>query len=135
MKTRNFSVEEIAHRPLPPALLPVGISLLGYAQGMRDMACATFGKEISITTTSGYRDKLYNRTVSTAKNPDNSNHIWRIVNGMPIGAWDFVPNGISLGVFWDWFKTKVTGERYLNRRKGFIHWAPNAPNKAPWVEG
>lgn len=133
MRTRNFTLAEIAHRPLPKDLEPIGLVLLGYAQCMRDAACARFSRNIAIDTTSGYRDRAYNRTVSTATNPDNSNHIWRYINGVPVAAWDFSPIGFNIITFWDWFKNNSTGERYLNIPRNFIHWAPNAPDKSPWV--
>lgn len=134
MKSRNFTLEEIAHRPLPANLQDIGLMAMGYMQAIRDLSSARFGKDVPLKITSGYRELTYNREVSSSKTPDNSYHVWRWQGDKaPLWAVDFAPIGVPLAEYFAWYKDITRGERYMHRGNGFIHTAPFAPDKKPWV--
>lgn len=132
MKSRNFTLAEIAHRPLPASLQDVGLVAMGYIQAIRDLGSARFGKDVPLKIMSGYRELAYNRSI---KSPDSSYHVWRTrSNDSPLWAVDFIPQGVSVAAYFDWLKDITRGERYRHSKHGFIHLAPFAPDKKPWVQ-
>ena len=135
MRTANFTLQEVAHRPLPAHLIPNGVAAMQHMQAVRDAARDKFGKVIPLRITSGYRELAYNRSIGSS---DGSYHIWRVGTGNEQGrllfAVDFMPVGINLVEFWKWYQDTTGGERYCHRRHNFIHTAPNAMDKKPWIQ-
>lgn len=135
MKTRNFTLQEVAHRPLPDHLIPNAVAAMQAMQMLRDMGSAYFKKDVPLRITSGYREKEYNRKVSGSRNPDNSYHVWRKeADGTLIWAVDFVPIGVTPSQYFAWMMNIVKGERYRHQRHKFIHFAPNGKDKPPWIQ-
>lgn len=142
MRTSNFSLSEVANRPLPSHLIPVGYAAMQYLQAVRDAGSKHFGRPIPLRITSGYRPLQYNRSIGSS---DRSYHIWRLGGSTNhakdsrseynkvLFAVDFMPIGVDIGDYFDWFKDLYGGERYMHSKKNFIHTAPNADDKAPWV--
>jgi uncharacterized protein YcbK (DUF882 family) len=106
-------------------------------QAVRDAACLKFGKDVPLRITSGYREPAYNRSKAVGSKA-GSYHEWRIGTGKEQGrllwAIDFVPIGVNLVEFWKWYEDFTGGERYCHRGHGFIHTAPNAMDKKPWIK-
>lgn len=134
MRTKNFSITEVAHRPITPDLIPHAAAAMQHLQTIRDQASKHFGRDIPIRITSGYRELAYNRSL---KSKDTSYHIWRTEDRL-LWAVDFEPLNIGVEEFWDWYKHIVTGERYYHSGnkdrniRPFIHTAPNGVDKTPW---
>lgn len=142
MITDNFTIREVAHRPLPSRLISVGFAATQHMQNVRDAACKHFGKDVPHVITSGYRNLDFNRNI---KSSDRSYHIWRIggtqahakdstrEQGRALFAIDFEPVGVDLVRYYEWYTGWIGGETYLHLPKRFIHTAPNADNKKPWI--
>lgn len=130
MKTKNFSVTEVAHRPITPDLIPHACAAMQHLQTIRDMASKHFKRDIPIRITSGYRELAFNQSIGS---PDTSYHIWRTEDRL-LWAVDFEPLNIGIKEFWDWYHPLVTGERYYYRKYNFIHTAPNGRNKPSWIQ-
>jgi hypothetical protein len=137
-KTRNFTLCEIIHRPEDFDLNKIGIAYaaMGYMQRLRDELCDKFKKDIAIKITSGYRSPEYNRSISTAKEPDNSYHVWRIDKGEILWAIDFTPSNISTVFVYEYLASSplFKGEMYFHRKHNFIHIAPNSNGKKAWIQ-
>lgn len=143
MKTSNFSLNEIAHRPLPDDLMPMAVNAMGYMQAVRDAGCKHFGRNIALRITSGYRELEYNRRIGSS---DRSYHIWRIggtkahakdhssEKGRLLWAVDFTPIGVSTSEYFRWYRLWSSGETYYHSRHNFIHTAPNAQDKPTWIQ-
>lgn len=132
MKTRNFTLQEVARRPLPDHLTSNAVAAMQAMQILRDMGSAHFKKDVPLRITSGYRELVYNRKIGS---PDNSYHVWRKeADGTLIWAVDFEPIGVDIAQYFDWMMNKVKGERYRHQRHRFIHFAPNGKDKPPWIQ-
>lgn len=127
MRTRNFTLQEVARRPLPDNLIPNGVAAMQAMQMLRDMGSAYFKKDVPLRITSGYRELAYNRKIGS---PDTSYHVWRKESdGMLIWAVDFMPVGVTPSQYFAWMMGAVKGERYHHQRHKFIHFAPNGKDK------
>lgn len=137
-KTRNFKLHEIIHRPDDFDINKIGIAYIamGYMQRLRDELCEKFKKDIRLRITSGYRSPEYNATISTAKDPSSSYHVWRYDNSEALWAVDFTTKDISLIFIYDYLASSpmFKGELYFHRRHNFIHIAPNSKGKKPWIQ-
>jgi hypothetical protein len=138
-RTRNFNLHEIIHRLDKFDLNQIGIAYIamGYMQRLRDELSEHFKKDIPLKITSGFRDLEYNASISKAKNPNNSFHVWRYKDGEALWAIDFEPIGISPIFVYEYLAQSPTfkGELYLHQRENFIHIAPNGTvNKKPWIQ-
>ena len=132
MRTRNFTLQEVAHRPLPDHLIPNAVAAMQAMQILRDMGSAYFKKDVPLRITSGYRELDYNRKIGS---PDNSYHVWRASDkGTLLWAVDFEPIGVDIAQYFAWMMGNVKGERYRHQRHKFIHFAPNGKDKPPWIQ-
>jgi hypothetical protein len=125
LRTKNFTLEEIAHRPIgdDPMLRYCGLVQMGYMQCIRDYLNAVYGVPVSCIITSGYRELDYNRSIGSS---DSSNHRWRVENGSIRSANDcyFYANGerlLCLDVFKELKLFWGKGEIYLNLDEDIIH--------------
>lgn len=131
METKNFTIEEVAHRPLPKDLIYIGNAAMQGMQTLRNMGNHHFGKDVPLVPTSGYRSKEYNDSLPNSA--PNSGHIWREEpNGTIIWAIDFRPTTVSTKEYWEFLKWRTGGERYYHSGLDFIHWCPNWWDKKPW---
>ncbi len=95
--SRNFSLKEISHRPIPMDsealwLEACGYFQMGIMQMIRDLISKKFGVDVPITPTSGYRNPTINEATPGAAK--NSLHMWRIAEGMQLYcACDFTVDG------------------------------------------
>ena len=124
MKSRNFTISEIAHRDLPSDKREIAAFQMGYMQAVRDFLITKFEHthhNLSINITSGYRDEGYNKNISVSdKAKETSNHIWRLEDDYIRCANDFYVTGMSLELAYtalSWVK----GEFYLNAKEKILH--------------
>jgi len=132
VKTRDFSLREVIHRPddIPEKAVPIGYIALGYIQGVRDALWSFYGREIRIKIQSGYRSKRYNRTLVGASS--NSFHIWRWEESSPIWALDISSPDLSPEELYTFCKDYVRGETYHHVRNRIVHIAPTGKDEE-WV--
>lgn len=153
MRTRNFTLNEIAHSgPLQYELLRnIGCVQMGYMQAIIDYVSFKLKCKVICIPTSGYRSSEKNNAMiasgqfSTIAN--DSNHTWRLENGYIRCAGDYrfyktvntpltkgrliqIPNSVIFPLL------EVFGnEIYWNKKQDIIHIAQeiNKPNQY-WVE-
>jgi uncharacterized protein YcbK (DUF882 family) len=132
MRTRNFTLNEVIHRPeqLPEDRLPIAYSVLGWVQALRDAAWEQYKKEIRFTVTSGYRSPAFNSSIGGST---NSHHMWRTDDkGLMIWALDLTSPDLPLNEFYEFLRVRTRGQCYMHRRLGFVHIA-NYGNDTEWV--
>lgn len=125
LSSRNFTVNEIAHRPLPKDVLYELIACfqMGKMQSIVDYLSYKLRYEVSCEPTSGYRDPAYNKTIGGA---ENSRHCWKIQNGKIVCGGDYrfynkitkvqIPCSVIYGLL-----RPFKGEIYHNQKQDIIH--------------
>lgn len=130
LKTRNFTTDEIIHRPhtLPEDLRPIAYFAHGYIQCLRDALSREFKREVPLVINSGYRDPKYNASLPGASK--TSYHQWRYDQSRPVFALDIRVVGVPLEKAFQVISAIVVGECYIHRDGGFIHVAPYGPDES-----
>lgn len=124
MNSRNFTIEEIAHRGINSSeLTDIAYFQMGIMQMIRDYLSWRMKKEVSIQCTSGYRDEKFNKVIGGV---DGSNHIWREEDGFIRCAGDYrffdkntkeqIPCMLILQML-----EPFQGEIYHNKKQDIIH--------------
>lgn len=129
MQTRNFTLNEVFHRPQDVMgfdVPKIGLIAQGYIQGLRDSLTEAIGRDCPIIITSGYRSLAFNRSI---KSKDSSYHVWRIENGKALFALDFTSPVLTPDNLFELVRKRVVGETYLHKKLGFVHIAPCGPDE------
>ena len=140
MKSRNFTLEEIAHRPLPNDKRDIAAFLTGKMQSIVDYLSYQLKTRIGCTPTSGYRSPKVNIDISTTDRADKtSNHMWRIENDYIKCAGDYkffnkqtsiqIPCSIIFPLL-----APFGGEIYWNKKEDIIHIADQGFNEPHWIQ-
>ena len=156
MRTRNFTLVEIAHRPLGKdiTLEKIGCVQMGYMQSIVDFLTFTLKQQVYCKVESGYRAFEVNRALYEGRGQlskpasTDSNHIWRLQNSYPnmtdvvrcAGDYKFyfkvndkleqIPNSRIFPLL-----KPFANEIYWNKTQDIIHVAQEANNpKQYWIE-
>lgn len=135
MKSKNFTPQEVAHRPISDEVIEkIAFYVMGELQGFRRFCCLKLGMDIKIIPTSGNRDLESNKDISTALNPDNSYHIWRVDSeGYIIWAVDCYSPNIPLKALYKLAVEFFDGEVYMSKSRGIVHLSSYG-KKEFWIE-
>ena len=116
LASRNFTLDSIAHRPLPQDMFyhTAGAFQMGCMEMIQGLINKRFKKHVKITITSGYRSAEVNSATPGAAN--NSNHIWGLDDGFKLKtANDFVVDGSQVDPLevYNYLKEVLGGESEL----------------------
>lgn len=124
MRTRNFTLQEVYHRPQDVMgfdVPRVALVAMGYIQSLRDSLTEAIGRDCPLRITSGYRGLAFNRSIGSK---DSSYHVWRIEKDRAVFAFDVTSPILTPDKLFELIHTRVVGETYLHKRLGFVHFAP-----------